>query len=201
MYYYISGKKIHVGSSCAIIDNNGIAYKMTVSDKTIGKLAAEGTETVKLYTYLVVREDAQELFGFYTLEEKTLFEMLIGVSGVGPKAAVAILSALSADELIMCIANEDAKSISTAQGIGIKTAQKVILELKDKVSKAEASVKSGTVSQSSAPAASDSFAQALDALCSLGYSRSEAMSALKFNGAQSMPLEALIREGLKRLTK
>ena len=105
MYYYISGKPELIGRGLAVIENNGIGYELTVSDKTAGRLQG-AQESVRLYTYLHVKEDAHELYGFYSMEEKKLFEALISISGVGPKAAMAILSALSPEQFTMAIISE-----------------------------------------------------------------------------------------------
>lgn len=200
MYYYISGKLALVGRGFAVIDNNGIGYELFISDKTAGKLQGKEDESVRLYTHFHVKEDAEELYGFYSNEEKRIFELLISVSGVGPKAAMAILSALSAEDFTLAVVSEDAKAISAAQGIGLRTAQKIILELKDKLSRESYALpeKEGK----SAPAASSSaLNDALMTLEALGYSRSESIKALSFKGSEGLQVEALIREALKRLTK
>ncbi len=196
MYYYISGKLVLVSKGFAVIDNNGIGYMLSVSDKTAGRL--QGTEgDVRLYTHYHVKEDAEELYGFYSVEEKRAFTELISISGVGPKAAMSILSTLSPDALTVAIVSDDAKAISAAQGIGLRTAQKIILELKDKVGRDELP----SVSAKSAPAVTSAVKDALMTLEALGYSRSEAMKAMTFEGSESLPVEELIRRALKRLTK
>jgi len=202
MYYYISGSLVMAQGGMAVIDNNGIAYKMSISERTLGRLKASDSENVRLYTHFHVREDSQELYGFYDTEEQSIFEMLITVSGVGPRAALSILSVLSPEKFALCVISEDAKAISSAQGIGLKTAQKIILELKDKIAKesgGQAVQKSAGIKSSAAP--HGDYAEALDALCVLGYTRAEAMKALSFEGSTELHLEELIRQGLKRLTK
>ena len=199
MYYYISGKLVLVGRGVAVIDNNGIGYELTVSDKTAGRLQnAEGD--VRLYTYFHVKEDAHEIYGFHSTEEKRIFEMLIAISGVGPKAAMAILSALSPNDFTLAVMSEDAKAISSAQGIGTRTAQKIILELRDKLSKEEF-VSAPSSKNPKAPAKTSAVQDALLSLEALGYSRSEAMRAMSFEGSEDMSVEELIRLSLKRLTK
>jgi Holliday junction DNA helicase RuvA len=150
---------------------------------------------VRLYTYMAVREDAHELFGFFTLEELSAFKLLISVSGVGPKAAMSILSLLTPDRLSMAISSEDTKAIAKASGIGPKTAARVVLELKDKIVKLPfASEGEAYVSAPSAPVTKGSnLSEALEALVVLGYSRSEAQRALggidpKLDVAKIIPL-------------
>lgn len=198
MYYYISGKLVLVGRGVAVVDNNGIGYELTVSDKTAGRLQGSDGD-VRLYTYFHVKEDAHELYGFHSIEEKRIFEMLIAISGVGPKAAMAILSALSPDEFTIAVMSDDAKAISSAQGIGTRTAQKIILELKDKLVKDDfipAPAKASKI-----PAKTSAVQDALLSLEALGYSRSEAMRAMSVDGSEDMTVEELIRLSLKRLTK
>lgn len=199
MFYYISGKIVLLTQGKAVVDAGGVGYEMTISDNTLASFRRDASDTGRLYTYLHVREDAQELFGFYSLEEKHFFEMLISVSGVGPRAAMAVLSALSTERLAVAIISDDAKSISAAQGIGLRTAQKIILELKDKVKKDGFS---DTPSEKSSPAQQDSKAldEALEALLALGYSRSEAFGALR-SAPEGAGVEELIRHGLKNLTR
>lgn len=198
MYYYISGKLELVSKNFAVIDNNGIGYAITVSDKTAGRLQGNSEGTVRLYTHYHVKEDAEELYGFYSLEEKKIFELLISISGVGPKAAMAILSALDPDAFTVAVVSDDAKAISSAQGIGLRTAQKIILELKDKLGKEDYTV---TPMQTGTAVPSSAIKDALMTLEALGYSRSESMKALSFKGSDTLPVEELIRQALKRLTK
>ncbi len=199
MYYYITGKPILVGRGVAVLDNNGIGYELTVSDKTAGRIQNE-TNGVRLYTYFHVKEDAHELYGFFSVEEKRIFELLISISGVGPKAAMAILSVLSPTDFTMAVMSDDFKAISAAQGIGARTAQKIILELRDKLGRDELvavpSVKNTAVGQRST-----AVQDALLSLEALGYSRSEAMRAMSVEGSENMSVEELIRLSLKRLTK
>ncbi len=199
MYYYISGKLVLVGQGVAVIDNSGIGYELTVSDKTAGRLQGASGE-VRLFTYFHVKEDAHELFGFYGTEEKRIFELLISISGVGPKAAMAILSALSPADFTVAVMSEDAKAISSAQGIGIRTAQKIILELRDKLSKDDFAAMPNIKAQT-LPKKTSAMQDALLSLEALGYSRSEAMRAMSFEGSDAMSVEELIRLALKRLTK
>lgn len=198
MYYYISGKLVLVSRGFAVIDNNGIGYELTVSDKTAGRLQGASPDSVLLYTHYHVKEDAEELYGFYSLEEKKIFELLISISGVGPKAAMAILSVLTPDAFTVAVVSDDAKAISSAQGIGLRTAQKIILELRDKLGRDDYTV---TPMSAKAPTQTSAIKDALMSLETLGYSRSEGMKALSFEGSDTLPVEELIRHALKRLTK
>ena len=139
MFHYISGALAAIEPSFAVIDAGGVGYKLTVTQTTYGTLshknATEGSVNVRLYTYMAVREDGIELFGFASEEELDCFKLLITVSGVGPKAAISILSQLSPSKLMLAICNDNKKAIAQANGIGPKTAARIILELKDKVSK------------------------------------------------------------------
>lgn len=199
MFYSITGKVAAIEESFAAIECCGIAFQCQTTLNTLSKIAKTG-ETVTLYTYLNVREDAMDLFGFYTQQELACFKQLISVSGVGPKAALAVLSQLSPDKLALCVASGDIKSITQAQGIGPKIAQRIVLELKDKLS---GSISSSDFSAAeafsvSAAAANSNTAEAVEALVMLGYSRSEAASAIsKLDTA--LPAEELIRLALKAL--
>ena len=145
MFYYIKGTLAVLRPGFAAIDCMGVCYRLTVGTRTVAALAQSVGAEVRLFTYLSVREDGVELFGFSGEEERDVFIRLIGVSGVGPKAAVSVLSALSVGQLADCVSSGDAAGIATANGIGMKTAQKIILELKDKLSAvaADASVPAG----------------------------------------------------------
>ena len=132
MFYHIAGELVLLESTVAVIDCQGVGYGLTVSALTVHELSAQLHSRVKLYTHLQVREDGVELFGFRDLQELHIFRLLIGVSGVGPKAAMAILSVLSPSRLLYAIASEDTKAISQAQGVGGKTAARIVLELRDK---------------------------------------------------------------------
>lgn len=207
MFYYISGKLAKLDASFAVVDANGVGFKMTVSKSTYYKLSGKGeVPDVKLYTYMAVREDGTELFGFATEEELSAFKMLISISGVGPKAAVSILSTLTPEKLALAICTEDKKAISAANGIGAKTAARIILELKDKL-KADGitEVSGGAASLpddfGSAPAASSKLSDAQDALAVLGYSRSEAARALQSIDTSALELDDIIRLALKKLMK
>lgn len=134
MFYHVRGKLIHVEEGMAAVECAGVAFALKTTNNTLSKLPALQSE-VTLYTYFLVREGAMELYGFYDQGERNCFQMLLTVSGVGPKAALAILSHLSPEKFALCVATGDVKSITRAQGVGPKLAQRLILELKDKVQK------------------------------------------------------------------
>ncbi len=192
MYYYIKGELVALKEDYAAIDCGGVCYKLWISGTSYSYLAPLYGKKAQLYTYLNVREDVLELYGFATEEEGELFRMLISVSGVGPKAACSILTSLNVNGLVAAISAGDAKAISRAQGIGLKTAQKVILELGGKIAKTGIAPAADV---GSAPVDSG----AMDALLVLGYTRAEAAAALKGLGAD-LSLEEKIAEALKRLS-
>ncbi|MBE6677559.1 MAG: Holliday junction branch migration protein RuvA [Ruminococcaceae bacterium] len=193
MFYYIKGKLVKLATDFAAVDCGGVCYKLWVSGSTYGDLAPNFGKEVLLYTHLNVREDVMELYGFSTEEELGLFKLLIGVSGVGPKAAGAILTGLTVESLTAAVNAGDAKAISRAQGVGLKTAQKIILELSGKLATVEGS-------DISAPVTGTADADAMDALTVLGFRRDEAAAALKGLPA-SLSLEEKIGEALKRLNR
>lgn len=195
MFYYLKGALEHVAEGTAVIDCGGVGYKLTVSATTLSSLPDAGhSPEVKLYTYFAVREDAAELFGFYTMEELDTFKLLIGISGVGPKAAMSILSQLSPSALADAVTAQNVKMISRAPGVGTKTAQRIVLELSGKLVTPSAKKEAARASKSS------TLSEAQDALIVLGYSRAEAQSALSsVEDAESRTTEDLIRLALSRL--
>ena len=206
MFYYISGKLAKLDAAFAVIDAGGVGFKMTISKSTYYRITGKSGETVKLYTYMAVREDGTELFGFSTEEELSAFKMLITVSGVGPKAAVSILSTLTPEKLALAICTEDKKAISQANGIGPKTAARIILELKDKLKAdgiGEADVDSSSPLAEVGVGAKNTskLSDAQDALVVLGYSRNEAIKALQTIDTNALELDDIIRLALKKLMK
>ena len=159
-------------------------------------------ETAMLYTHLQVREDAMDLYGFTTKQEKECFQLLIGISGVGPKAALAILSSVTPDQLALAVMAQDEKALTVAQGVGKKLAQRIILELKDRMTKGQLeSASSGISAEEIAPVAAAGSAadDAVAALMVLGYSRAEALSALKGVDTSAMSVDEIVRTALKKL--
>lgn len=200
MFYSLTGKIVMKDSSTVALDCGGVAFLMQTTASTLASLPPEGG-TATLYTHLSVREDALDLFGFADRHELECFRLLIGVSGVGPKAAVSILSVLSPDRLGVAIAGGDVKAITAAQGVGSKIAQRVVLELKGKIS----SIASGSAALDAVAAASKasvSYAgeDAVAALVQLGYSKSEASIAVGRLDA-NLPTEVLITQALAILSK
>jgi len=206
MICFVKGKLVYTGMNIAVVEVGGVGFRLNVSDKTLGRLALhESDEDVRLFTYMNVREDAIELCGFYSEEELSLFKMLISVSGVGMKAALAILSEHTVESVVFCVMADDAKSIARAQGIGIKTAQKIILELKDKISKEHNNTQ---ITQKAFLASADTaknvkgtaVEEAIDALSILGYTRQESMKVLGKLQTKNKTVEQLIKEALKALS-
>lgn len=193
MYYYISGELVKSDSSSVIIDNNGIAYILYASVNTISAVGTK--DKVKLYTYFSVKEDSHDLYGFYNEDELSAFKLLIDVSGVGPKAALAILSVLTPEKLASAVSSGDVKAISAAQGVGKKIAERVVLELKDKFKGMTVQYESGepvVIADSAGNAA-----EAVNALVVLGYSRAEAGRAVGAIDTAGMEIDDIIRAALK----
>lgn len=179
MLYHLNGNLELCEEGSCVIDCSGVGYKLSISDNTYTAIVGHVNEKMKLLTYLQVREDAVELYGFKTNDELSAFKLLITVSGVGPKAAMSILSLLTPDKLSMAICNEDTKTIAKANNVGAKTAARVVLELKDKIAKQVfASSGEGAVQAPISFAKSTNLSEALDALVVLGYSKAEAQRAL-----------------------
>lgn len=199
MLYSVRGILIHIEPNFAVVECNGVGYKCqtTINTQRNIKLNTE----VTLYTYMNVREDAVELFGFSSLAELNAFKILIGVSGVGPKAGLAILSVLSPEQLTMAIASNDIKTITRANGVGNKLAQRVILELKDKIKGFASTENSETSYNSGAETYSfENTSKAIEALSVLGYSSTD-VSPILSQLDSSLPVEQLISETLKRMGK
>ena len=197
MFYNLSGNLIFSDTSSVAIECGGIGFKCTVTLNTLKHLPPVGCK-VTLFTYLHIREDAMELFGFYTEDELEFFKLLISVSGVGPKVAIGILSDFEPDKLSVCIVSGDSKTLTKANGVGAKLAQRIILELKDKIGNLSLQ-NSGSDNDAEFIAAmptSDNISEAALALTALGYSQSEAMSALS-RLDPNMSVEQLISAALK----
>lgn len=196
MISYVSGIIDAVETDKVIVDNNGMGYGIFMPQSAL-EMLGEG-EQVKIYTYFSVREDAMQLYGFLTKEELNLFKMLIGVSGVGPKGGLAIISTCPGDSLQMAIISGDSKAISKAPGIGNKTAQKIIIELKDKL-KIEDII--GIESEPAATSPAKGIqADAIEALVALGYSQSDAFNAVKkIKNPEDMDVEDMLKVALKNM--
>ncbi|MBE6605998.1 MAG: Holliday junction branch migration protein RuvA [Ruminococcaceae bacterium] len=205
MIHYIKGELVATEPSAVIVDTDNIAFKLFVSDNTLAALSSKIGSQVKVYTYLAVREDAMDLYGFNSLEEKGAFNMLITVSGVGPKAALAILSVLTPDAFTLAVSSGDVKAISKASGVGPKIAARVVLELKDKLSRELTSVSSTSdyIAPTPIRVSGDlgKYSDALNALVVLGYTRNEAADALKGIDSKNMQLEDIITAALKNLMR
>ena len=198
----VKGKLEGVTTDSVIIDVNGMGVEVIVPNNVIGRLPKQD-EAIKLHTYLHIREDAMQLFGFLEKEDLDFFKLLITVNGIGPKAAIAILSSMSTDVLTFAILSEDIKTIEKAQGIGAKTAKKLVLELKDKVGVINAkavelrSDSSPFISLTIGSAIKEEASQVLEAL---GYSRTEAMKAITaIEITEEMTSEDLVKSALKNL--
>ena len=201
MFYYVSGPVAHMEANLAVIDCGGVGYACRTTSYTLSKLK-QGEKT-KLFTHLNTREDAMELFGFGTQEELNLFRQLISVSGVGPKAALSILSASTPANLALSIITGDEKALTCAQGIGKKIAQRVILELKDKLAKGQSF---GTAGESYGGSGitvipENKLSEASAALAVLGYSQGEINLALKGLDLEGLTLEQIIKAALKKMMK
>ena len=200
MFEYLSGSLAKVGPNLAVIDCGGVGFACRTTNVTLAAL--ERGKPAKLYTYLNIREDAMELYGFASESERSCFEMLIGVSGVGPKAALSILSSATADQLALSIITGDEKALTAAPGVGKKIAQRIILELKDKLAKGQL----GTTGESYGGTGvtvipENKTSEAGAALAVLGYSAPEIAAALKGIDMESLTLEQIIKQALKRMVK
>ncbi len=202
MFYYLDGKVAMLNQGMAVIDCNGVGYACHASQYTIGKLKTG--ERVRLLTWLNVREDVFELYGFISEEERSCFRMLIGVSGVGPRAALSVLSVAPPDRLALAIITDDAKLLMQAPGIGKKIAQRIVLELRDKMSREQLETAPGAAAAlavSPGGGQVNHTQEAVAALMVLGYSQAEALQAMEGLNAGEMETEEIIRQCLKKLAK
>ena len=201
MYSYIKGTLEETGGDYIVVEAGGIGYHIYTTAQTFEYLPSHGEE-LKVYTYLHVREDAMILYGFLTKDDLELFKLLISVSGIGPKGGLAILSTLEADDLRFAILSGDAKAISKAPGVGGKTAQRVILELKDKLSLEDAfEAKTEHVQKNAAAAGGSVKNDAVMALTALGYSSTESLKAVSaVEITEDMDVEEVLKAALKHLS-
>lgn len=199
MFYYVNGTVAEIEAGLAVIDCSGVGYACATTNYTLSQL--KKGEWAKLYTYLNVREDAMEMFGFASQSELRSFKMLIGVSGVGPKAALSILSSTTPQQLSMAVVMGDEKALTAAPGIGKKIAQRIILELKDKLIKEQGGFEAGSGAAVAMPAQNNKAGEAAAALAVLGYGSQEIAAALKGIDMDALPLEEIIRQSLKKMVK
>ena len=198
MFYSLRGILIYLDNSIAVIECCGVGYKCFITSKTYNDLSAQMQKEVFVFTHFSVREDAMDLYGFSTEDELECFKLLTSVSGVGAKVGIGILSSLTAEQILLSISSENTQMLTTAPGVGPKLAQRIILELKDKVSNAKNFTPSST-SQPLASKTNSNVTNAMEALVALGYSQADAVKALaEFN--HSLPVEDLIKFSLKKLS-
>lgn len=197
MIYNLHGKLTYTDPNFAVVECSGVGFKCFVSMTTLTSLTSIGSE-VNLFTHLAVREDAMDLYGFSTEGELDAFKHLISVSGVGPKAAMAILSVLPPDRLAIAVSSGDVKAIQSANGVGKKTAERIVLELKDKMA-GIGSISSQVVSDIKSVAESSNASEAVEVLVTLGFNQSDATAVI---GAmdKSLSVDDMIRKGLKELS-
>lgn len=197
MIYSLTGEIVTVEPNGFAVQCGGVTFFCFSTMNTLQKVGQKGSQAT-VFTYLNVREDAMELYGFYAKNELDAFKQLITVSGVGPKAALAILSVMTPDQLALNIASGDVKAITKAQGVGAKIAQRIVLELKNKFSTDLTAEQSDVVAAIQSADTSADLSEAIEALIQLGYSRSEAAAAVS-KLDKSLPVEELIRLALKSL--
>lgn len=199
MYAYLIGKVADVTDDNLVLEVGHIGYNVRIPGSVVPLLPPIGEE-VKVYTYTSVREDALQLFGFLSKDDLEMYKLLIGVGGIGPKGGLALLSVMSADEVRLAVISQDVKAIAKAPGIGNKTAQRIILELKDKISLEDAFYEKRSVSPAvSAAGIGQARTEAVEALTALGYSASDALRAVKAVEQEDMDVEALLKAALKKM--
>lgn len=198
MFYYLDGTLAERESGLAVVDCGGVGYSLTVSLTTSDALSSKIGARVKLYTYLQVREDGVELFGFRDKDELECFKLLIGVSGVGPKAAMAVLSVFTTDRFRLAVCTEDTKALAKAPNVGAKTAARIVLELKDRIAGMTLRGAQPGAAPTAVPATGGKLGDAIEALMTLGYDRASAMSALSGLDAEKFSLNDLISQALRK---
>ena len=201
MFYYLEGTVAMIAQNLAVIDIGGVGYACMMTTHTQSHL--EIGKKARLYSYCHIKEDAFDIFGFFDISEKRCFELLISVSGVGPKAALSILSSITPESLALAIIGDDETALTVAPGIGKKLAQRIILELKDKVSKEQAALKASGFVQPRGDGGLTGSKQreAAAALAVLGYSQSEISGAMRGINIEALSVEEIIREVLKNSVK
>lgn len=200
MYSYIKGTLEEIREDLIVVENNGIGYNIRIPARMLDELPPKG-ETVKIYTYLYVREDIFSLFGFLSNDELGMFKMLINVSGIGPKGGLALLSVLSANDIRFAIVSEDIKTISKAPGIGSKTAKRLVIELKDKIHLEDALADTMDIPAAPVPGNNQVKREATEALVALGYSASEAAKVLSgIEITEESDVETVLKTALKNIS-
>lgn len=198
MFDYIKGTVVYIEENMLVIENSGIGYRVLTSAYAAGRISLH--EQVTIYTYLHIREDDISLFGFLSREEITVFQMLISVSGIGPKGALSILSVLTVEELRIAVLSDDHKAICKANGIGAKTAQRLIIELRDKFRLEDVFSDISAVDELPEAGGSDTISETAMALAVLGYSNVEALRAIKkVQDYETMSAEELLKAALKKI--
>ena len=197
MFYYLNGEITMMEGNLAVVDCGGVGYACRTTSYTLSKLRVG--QTAKLFTYCNIREDAFDIYGFSTRDELRCFELLLGVTGVGPKAAIAILSSTSPERFMLAIMTQDEKSLTAAQGVGKKLAQRIILELKDKLGAVSEVDFSDSTPSFAAPVSGSNLALAQAALAELGYNQSEIGAALKSVKTEGMTTEEIVRQCLRAM--
>ncbi len=199
MIAFLKGEVAGIYEDRIVLENGGIGYNIFMPASSLDMIRGL-SEELKVYTYLSVREDAMWLYGFLTKDDLDFFKLLIQVGGIGPKGALSVLSVMRVNDLKLAILSGDAKTIAKAPGIGPKTAQRVILDLKDKVSFAEAFDESGTEENGTGMIGQDVLSQAVEALCALGYSATDAHRACRaVSAGEDDDVETVLKEALKHL--
>lgn len=195
MFYYLNGTVTLLDANLAVVDCGGVGYACYTSNYTLARLQLG--KPAKLFTYCNIKEDAFDVFGFSTREELDCFKRLLGVTGVGTKAALAILSVISPDQLTLAVMTQDDKTITMAQGVGKKLAQRIILELKDKLGASQLELNTAELAGVGVPVRGSKSAEATAALVGLGYSQTEAAAALKGLDVEKLSIEDIIRQALR----
>ena len=198
MRYSLRGKLIYIDSSIAVVECGGVGYKCFITSKTYNNLTAQIQSEVFLFTYFSVREDSMDLYGFSAEEELECFKLLTSVSGVGAKVGIGILSSLTVEQILLSISNENTQMLTTAPGVGPKLAQRIILELKDKISNAK-NLGMAASRQNITERTENNATKAMEALVALGYTQADAVKALS-EFSHSLPVEDLIKFSLKKLS-
>ena len=197
MFYYLNGTLALVDANLAVIDCGGVGYACYTTNYTLAKLQLG--KPAKLFTYCSIKEDAFDIYGFTTREELSCFRQLLSVSGVGPKAALAILSVVSPDQFTLAVMTQDIKTLTMAAGVGKKLAQRILLELKDKIAGTQLELNGATIADMQPQLCGGKTAEATAALASLGYSQAEIGAALKGVDVEKLAVEDVVRQALRAM--